>query len=113
VWGRLGRGLLPKGSKALPFQTIILFGLQPHGQGTDMNFVETIFVPNLSQASPVLIVLNGEVRPGEEIHRTSGVVSQISLKYDVVTSYLFMPTERYSHEQSPLLRNVRREGVTV
>ena len=24
VWGRLGRDLLPKGGKALPFQTIIL-----------------------------------------------------------------------------------------
>ena len=28
-----------------------LFRLQPYGQGTEMNFIETIFVPNLSQQS--------------------------------------------------------------
>jgi uncharacterized protein len=80
---------------------VILYGSQARGDA------------QLGSDIDVLIVLNGEVSPGEEIHRTSGVVSQLSLKYDVVISCLFMPTERYSHEQSPLLRNVRREGVAV
>src|SRR5206468_3861712 len=80
-------------------EQVILFGSQARG---DAQFGSDI---------DVLIVLSGEVRPGEEIHRTGGGVSQISLKYDVVISCLFMPSERYSHEQSPLLRNVRREGV--
>jgi uncharacterized protein len=80
---------------------VILYGSQARGDA------------QLGSDIDVLIVLNGEVSPGEEIRRTGGVVSQLSLKYDVVISCLFMPTERYSHEQSPLLRNVRREGVAV
>jgi predicted nucleotidyltransferase len=82
-------------------EQVILFGSQARG---DAQFGSDI---------DVLIVLSGDVRPGEEIHRTGGIVSRISLKYDVVISCLFIPSERYSHEQSPLLRNLRREGVMV
>ena len=82
-------------------EQVILFGSQARGDsqiGSDID---------------VLIVLKGEVHPGEEILRTGGIVSQISLKNDVVVSCIFMASERFSHEQSPLLRNVRREGVTI
>jgi predicted nucleotidyltransferase len=80
---------------------VILFGSQARG---DAQFGSDI---------DVLVVLSSEVHPGEEIHRTGGIVSQISLNNDVVISCIFMALERYSHEQSPLLRNVRREGVSV
>jgi predicted nucleotidyltransferase len=61
----------------------------------------------------ILVVLRGEVNPGEEIARTSEVVATLSLRYDTVISCLFVSAERYSTEQSPLLLNVRREGVTI
>ena len=80
---------------------VILFGSQARG---DVQFGSDI---------DVLIVLKGEVQPGVEIPRTGGIVSQISLNNDVVISCVFMASERYRHEQSPLLRNIRREGVTV
>jgi predicted nucleotidyltransferase len=82
-------------------EQVILFGSQARD---DAQFGSDI---------DVLIVLSGEVHPGEEIHRTGGIVSQISLKNDVVISCIFMASERYSQEQNPLLRNVRREGVTI
>jgi hypothetical protein len=41
------------------------------------------------------------------------IVSQKSLKNDVVISYVFMASERFNYEQSPLLSKFRREGVTV
>jgi len=61
----------------------------------------------------VLVVLRGHVYPGTEIDRTVNVTARLSLKYDAVLSCVFVSTERYSKEQSPLLINVRREGVVL
>jgi predicted nucleotidyltransferase len=61
----------------------------------------------------VLVVLHGPVRAGEEIARVGETTSELSLKYDVVISCMFVSEERYSTEQSPLLLNVRREGVAA
>jgi uncharacterized protein len=61
----------------------------------------------------VLVVLTGEVRPGEEIRRTLGDVAELSLHNSVVISCVFVSDERFDQEQSPLLINVRREGIPV
>lgn len=61
----------------------------------------------------VLIVLRGPVNPGEEISRTGELTASLCLQYDVVISRIFISAEQFSGEQSPLLLNVRREGVPV
>ena len=61
----------------------------------------------------VLVVLNGAVNPGDEITRTGKSISQLSLKYNTLISCTFISSGRYLKEQSPLLLNVRREGVAV
>lgn len=61
----------------------------------------------------VLVVLEGPVDSYEEIKRTSDIVAGLSLRDDVVISRVFVSCERFLHEQSPLLINVRREGVPV
>lgn len=61
----------------------------------------------------VLVVLHGRVNPCEEISRVSEATSRLSLAYDTVISCLFMQEERYLHENSPLLMNIRREGVVI
>jgi predicted nucleotidyltransferase len=61
----------------------------------------------------VLVVLQGQINPGEEISRTGDVVASLSLKHDVVISRVFVSAEQFSVEQSPLLLNIRREGVRV
>jgi predicted nucleotidyltransferase len=61
----------------------------------------------------VLVVLQGPVDAYEEIKRTSEIVAGLSLQYDVVISRVFVSYERFLHEQSPLLINVRQEGVPV
>jgi predicted nucleotidyltransferase len=61
----------------------------------------------------LLVVLHGPVDPGKEIARVSKVTAPLSLKYDAVISCTFVSDDRYSTEQSPLLLNVRREGVAV
>ena len=61
----------------------------------------------------VLVALRGQVSPGEEIERTSGLLASLSLRHNEVVSCVFMSEERLRHEQSPLLLNVRREGLPV
>lgn len=61
----------------------------------------------------VLVVLRGEVNPGEEIRRTGGIVADLSLANDVVISCLFMDEFRFLHRNGPLLRNIRKEGIAA
>ena len=61
----------------------------------------------------VLVVLNGDVKPGEEIRRTGQLVADVSLEHDCVISCLFMNEGDFLHRQGPLLRNIRREGVAL
>jgi predicted nucleotidyltransferase len=80
---------------------IMLFGSHSRGDATPGSDIDA------------LIVLKGAVKPGQEIARTGGIASELSLKHDVVISCTFVSAERYETEQSPLLINVRREGVAV
>jgi predicted nucleotidyltransferase len=61
----------------------------------------------------ILVVLKGAVKAGDEIARMGETTAGLSLKHDVVISCVFMTEERYNNEQSPLLLNVRREGLAA
>ena len=61
----------------------------------------------------VLVVLQGDVSPCKEIARTSELVADLSLRHDVVIVPTFVAEGQYQRERSPLLLNVRREGVLV
>ena len=61
----------------------------------------------------VLVVLKGAVLPGEEIRRVGTISASLSLENNVVISCAFVSAERFEREQSPLLMNVRRQGVAV
>ena len=80
---------------------LLLFGSQARGDA------------ELGSDIVILVVLKGSVSPGKEIARTGGITAALSLKYDVVVSCTFVSADRYESEQSPLLLNVRREGVAV
>jgi predicted nucleotidyltransferase len=80
---------------------MVLFGSQARGgadPGADID---------------VLVVLHGPVDPGEEIARTGEPTASLSLAYDVAISRVFVSADRFSDEQSPLLLNIRREGMAV
>ena len=80
---------------------LVLFGSQARGDaeaGSDID---------------VLVVLEEPVKPGEEIRRTLDAVVEMSLENNTVFSCVFVSRERFENERSPLLINVRREGMPV
>ena len=80
---------------------VILFGSQARGDAEEGSDID------------ILVVLNGDVNPGDEISKTSKTVSQLSLKYDMFISCVFVSHNRFTKDQSPLFLNVRREGIAA
>jgi len=59
----------------------------------------------------IALVLEGGVSPTLEIDRTADIVFELNLKYGVLLSVYPVSEDEYRNLQSPLLLNVRREGV--
>jgi len=78
---------------------IILYGSWARGDATEDSDID------------VLIVLEGKVIPGKEIDRMIDVITEINLKHGVLISIYPVSEKDYSTINSPLLINVRREGV--
>ncbi|MFZ5452216.1 MAG: nucleotidyltransferase domain-containing protein [Thermodesulfobacteriota bacterium] len=61
----------------------------------------------------VLIVLEGTVRPGQEIDRIGDGVADICLEHSMLIATYPVPEEWLKERKSPLFENVRREGVRL
>jgi predicted nucleotidyltransferase len=61
----------------------------------------------------LMLVLRGPVNPHEEIRRLSIFKAGLCLKYDAVVSCVYVSEAEYSQDGTPLMLNVRREGVPV
>lgn len=80
---------------------IILFGSWARGEATDESDID------------LLIVLDGTVVPGIEIDRMIDIITELNLTYRVLISVYPVSEKTYATINSPLLINVRREGVPV
>jgi hypothetical protein len=60
-----------------------------------------------------LIVIRGDFDYFSLLERTSVLITDLSLQYDVVISRSFVSKEQYDHTQTPFLMNIRREGILV
>lgn len=80
---------------------LVLYGSQARGDALPGSDVD------------VLVVLAGPVEPATEIERVSPITADLSLEHDVVISCVYISEQRYLQENSPLLLNVRREGIVV
>lgn len=78
---------------------VVLFGSQARGDAVEGSDID------------VLIVLKGDVSQFEEVARTSEFNAQLCLKYDVLTSRIFVSDDDYRQSQMPLLANARQEGI--
>ena len=61
----------------------------------------------------LMVVLRGPVNPHEEIRRLSAFRAELCLKYDAVVSCVYVSEAEYRQDETPLMLNVRREGVPV
>jgi predicted nucleotidyltransferase len=82
-------------------ERLVLFGSQARGDAEDGSDID------------VLIVLKGTVDLGKEVEFAGGLLAELSLKFDTVISPVFVSSSRYRTSQTPLLRNVRREGLPI
>jgi uncharacterized protein len=80
---------------------MILFGSQARGEANSDSDID------------VLVVLKGQVNPGEEIEKTGNIVADLSLQYEELLSCMFMDEHRFTARNSPLLRNIRKEGLLL
>jgi predicted nucleotidyltransferase len=80
-------------------KSIILYGSWARGDATEDSDID------------LLIILEGKVIPGKEIDKMIDIITEINLKHGVLISIYPVSEEDYSTINSPLLINVRREGV--
>jgi len=59
------------------------------------------------------VVREGEVSAGREIDRLIDIIFALNSKHNVLLSVYAISENEYPHFQSPLVLNVRREGVPV
>ena len=83
------------------FKQVILYGSKARGDGTDDSDID------------LAVVLRGKVVQGKEIDRMIDIITEISLKYDTLVSVYPISAKDYFDINSPLLINIRREGIAV
>lgn len=80
-------------------KNIILYGSHARGKANQDSDID------------LAIVLEGDVAAGKEIDRMIDIITEINLKYGVLLSVYPVSEKDYTSVNSPLLLNVRREGV--
>ena len=82
-------------------KNIILYGSWATGKATQDSDID------------LAIVLDGDVTPGREIDRLIDIVTEINLNYGVLLSIYPISEKDYNSLNSPLLLNIRREGIAA
>lgn len=80
---------------------LILYGSFARGQATQDSDID------------LAIVLEGKVATGREIDRLINVITDINFDYGVLLSVYPVSEEDYHSLNSPLLMNIRKEGVAA
>ena len=81
---------------------IVLYGSYARGQANDEH-----------SDIDLAVVLEGTVEPCREIDRMIDIITDINLYYDVLLSVYPVSEQDYDSVNSPLLLNLRREGISA
>ena len=81
--------------------SIVLYGSQARKEAVEGSDID------------VLCVMNSPFRYGELINITSQATAEVSLKYDVVISRVFVKRDIYESRCSPFLMNVHKEQLAI
>ena len=82
-------------------KAVYLFGSYARGDYEDESDVD------------VMVVISDYQSYGEEIDRSGELISRLSLKYGVSISRVIMREIQWRRSDTPLLRNIRAEGVAA
>jgi predicted nucleotidyltransferase len=82
-------------------EQVVLYGSRARGEARPDSDID------------VLVVVRGDVNYPDLMQRTSVIVADVSLQYDVVISRTFASRAQYETAHNPFFINVRREGVAV
>lgn len=81
--------------------SVILYGSRARGEAAEDSDID------------LLVVLESCPAFWQEFDRISPIASRISFDHDVVISAIPVGSDEFNRAPSPLLQNVRREGVQV
>ncbi len=80
---------------------LVLYGSHARGEATDDSDID------------VMVVLDGKVSAWSEITHMNEVVTDLCLDHEVLITLFPIAESDYLARQSPVLRNVHREGVLL
>jgi predicted nucleotidyltransferase len=80
---------------------IILYGSWANGTATNDSDID------------LMVVLKGKISPGREIDRMIDCITDLNLKYDTLLSVVPVSDVIYESFNSPLMLNVRKEGIAA
>jgi predicted nucleotidyltransferase len=61
----------------------------------------------------ILVVIRGDFNYFNIARKVSRYTAKLSLEYETVISCVYVNKDNYEHRRTPLLLNVRREGILV
>ena len=82
-------------------EKIILYGSQAREDATEYSDID------------ILVVLKSAINPYDEIDKTSEIIADLCLEYDVVISRHFISSEKFNNQNTPFIYNVKKEGIMI